>query len=180
VRAVRLTTLLFLLSAAPHVAHAAPQFNLALIPGVAFSPDKPRVAFSGRLHSDVILGRTSSGSLGAGPALDVGSFAFSDLRVAPALSVQLPTDPVSLVLTLGPLCRFEPQPSMGGSFRLFIGARAYNHFSSYSPALGVDLSLEATRGPSPHYFAAASAHVDLEWLSLPALIAISWLRGPTR
>jgi hypothetical protein len=180
VRASSCSVCFALLVASPRIARAEPQFNLALLPGVALASDRPRVAFSGRAHADVILGRTSSSSWGLGPALDVGTFAFRDLRLMPALSLQLPTDPVSVVLSLGPLWRFTPASDLGASFHVFVGSRAYNHFSHYSPALGLDLSLEALRGPTPNYFAALTAHVDLEWLSLPFVIAVSWLRGPTR
>ena len=149
-------------------AHAAPQVNVGVTPGVDWRPNS-RVAFDGSVSADLMFARSGDATWGWGPRLELGTRAFDDLRVATGLSLQLPTDPIAVVGSAHGLIQTTPggvEPGVGA--RLFIGLRPYNHYGVYSAALGLSLGAD-------HAVAAggttviAAVHVDAMWLSLPFL-----------
>lgn len=143
--------------------------NAGVVPGIDWRPDS-KVAFDGAVVSDVLFGRTGDTTLGWGPRLELGTRAFDDLRLAAGLSVQLPTDPLAVVVSGHGLLQTNDgasHPGVGG--RLFLGVRPYNYYGWYGAAAGLSIGVD-------HVFSAdvttlvVAAHLDAMWLSLPGLV----------
>lgn len=154
--------------------YAAPQVNVGITPGIGWRPHS-KVAFDGHVAADVLFTRTGDRSWGIGPRLEVGTRAFDDLHTALGLSVQLPSDPLAIVISghaLGRTTSSSFDPGVGS--RLFLGLRPYNHYGWYAAGLGLTVGVD-------HVFAHSSTNVSMGvqldgmWLSLPLLAFYQWL-----
>lgn len=154
--------------------YATPQVNVGITPGIGWRPHS-KVAFDGHVSAEVLFARTGDRSWGVGPRLEVGTRAFDDLHTAAGLSVQLPSDPLAIVISgyaLGRTTSHSFDPGVGS--RLFLGLRPYNHYGWYAAGLGLTAAVD-------HVFAHATTNVSLGvqldgmWLSLPLLAFYQWL-----
>jgi hypothetical protein len=151
-----------------------PQLNVGVVPGVGWRPSS-KVAFDGHVAADVLFSRTSDRSFGYGPRLELGTRAFDDLRAALGVSMQLPVDPLAIVVTGHGLIQThhgELDPGFGG--RVFLGLRPYNYYGVYSAGLGLTLGVDHV--PSSDVTnVTLGVQLDGMWLCLPALFLVQSL-----
>lgn len=154
--------------------YATPQVNVGITPGIGWRPHS-KVAFDGHVAADVLFTRTGDRSWGIGPRLEVGTRAFDDFHAAAGLSLQLPSDPLAIVISgygLGRTTSDSFDPGVGT--RVFLGLRPYNHYGWYAAGLGLTAAVD-------HVFAQSATNVSLGvqldgmWLSLPVLAFYQWL-----
>jgi hypothetical protein len=136
--------------------------------------------FYGALRGDVLFGRSRDSDLGVGPAVELGTAAFSDVRLTLGPTVFLPIgDVLGLAATPALLARRDDGvTSLGASGRLFAGIRAMNHYGEYSMAGGLVLGFDRDLGDSGETAVVIAAHVDGLVLAVPVMLLVSWLRGP--
>jgi len=182
----RLVALALALTLAPatRAEDARPQWNGALVAGIAGTGAGGTVwdgtVFYGAIRGDVLFGRTRDSSVGIGPALELGTAAFSDVRLAAGPTVFVPLgDVIGLAATPAALLRHDDGlTSAGVSGRIFCGIRSLNHYGDYSLAsglvLGVDKDLDDRGGSA----IVVAAQVDGLVLAIPVMFVVSWLRGP--
>lgn len=159
-------------------AHAT-QWHVGVLPGLGLEANgSTRFGFSGALSGDVLFGQKRTGQWGFGPAVEIGTFAFDDLRLSSTLAVQLPTDPIQLGLSLGPqLQSVTDALNPAVAARAFLGYRSYNHTGSYATAFGLGAGLDQRLDGNNGSVWSVSLHLDGMWLSLPFVALASWLRG---
>ena len=133
-------------------------------------------AFDGSLVADVMFARDGHRSTGIGPRLEVGTYAFDDLRVGVGPSIQFAWDPSALTCSAHALGRFNEgdfDPGVGA--RLFLGFRPYNYYSSYGATVGLSLGSDYWL-TSQTASVVVAAHLDAMWLSLPVLLLVEALQ----
>jgi hypothetical protein len=163
------------------LAHASPQWNGALRPGIAGvgtrSEPWQSTQFHGALYGDVLLNRASSNDAGVGPFLQLATAGFSDLRLAGGPTLLLPLG--SWVTQLGAGAYWVPTTPSGQGLhaQLFFGGRGYNYHAAYSPALGVVLGLDYALDRRHEVVLSAALSVDLQYLALPFLILYGSLQA---
>ncbi len=181
------TTLMLLGALWPTSAVAEPQGNAGLTIGGAGVGTKGKVAdeveFHLGLRGDVLFGREESYDFGAGPYLEVGTYAFDELQFGGGGSVLLPIhDSLPFVLSVGGFARvgddaFGVEPGVSGS--LFWGSRSYNFHANYVMAMGLSVGYRATFGDSRESSLLVAAQLDLALLGIPFIALINVIRGPT-
>jgi hypothetical protein len=130
------------------------------------------------VHGDVLLGRSSNRDFGLGPAIEIGTAGFDDVRALAGATLLVPaTDVLVAALTPATLLRSGAGGLEAGvAGRIFLGARSYNYHSGYVMAwgfvLGVDQEIAGPRVVS------VAAQVDGMAFAIPAILLYEWLRGP--
>ncbi len=157
-------------------AAAEPQLNVGVLPGLCLELSEPSDAcFALAVRGDVMYGRQGIGDHGVGPALELGTMSFDDIRLAPGVSVQVPLGALQLVLSPGGFVRAADRWDVGPNLRAFIGSRSFNHSGSYVAAFGLSAGVDwGLRDVAERRFVIA-AHLDGMWLALPWMALISWL-----
>jgi hypothetical protein len=159
-------------------AWAGPEWHAGIQPALAvdFERDAPRWAFDGSLDADLLFGRERAGTFGYGPALEVGTWAFSDVRVAPLGRIVVPIGDLDLGCSLGPRVRVFDGTELGVVGRAFLGYRAFNYSGPYGAGFGlyggIDRGLHNARTTWT-----LGLHIDAMWASLPFVVLASWVRG---
>jgi hypothetical protein len=155
-------------------ASAAPQWHGSLQPGIAgvghHDAFWQRTVFHGAMYADVLLGRESSNDLGIGPFVSCGTEAFSDLRLAIGPTLLLPVSPFVTQVSLGTYAVATTPHAWGLRSQLFLGGRSYNHYASYSSAIGLVLGVDYGLGERKELVASAAVALDLAYLALPFLV----------
>ncbi len=155
---------------------ASPQLNTGVIPGVSADLAEPSGAELWlSLRGDVMFGRASVNDIGYGPAVELSTASFDDVRASVGGSLQLPLAPLQLVVSGAPYIRLGPRGDVGASSRVFIGSRSYNHSGSYVAAFGLSAGFDAGFGEASERRMLLAAHLDGMWLALPWVMLISWL-----
>ncbi len=157
---------------------ARPQANVGVLPGVcgAFQESAGPVCFHGAVSADVMFGRDSARSWGIGPALQLATAGFDDVRLHVGGSLQVPLADLQLVVSPLPYYRFAPDAEFGAGLRAFIGSRSYNYTADYVAAFGLEAGLDWGFGAARERQVVIAAHLDGMWMAVPIIALVSWLR----
>ncbi|HET9955583.1 MAG TPA: hypothetical protein VFQ61_13810 [Polyangiaceae bacterium] len=159
-------------------AHAAPQANTALVPGVCISQgsrEDSGLAFCGAVRQDLLFLRGNPRAVGFGPYASIGTLAFDDLRISLGASLLLPTlEDLPLVLSAGALTTNFGRVGVESS--VFFGLRSYNFHGTYNLAGGLLLQLQQDLDRDARRSVGLGIQVDAMVLALPVLL----LWGATR
>jgi hypothetical protein len=167
---------------APLRLRAEPQWGTGIEAGVA-GPSATTLwgntKFFGAARVDVLFGRASNRDMGIGPALEIGTVAFSDLRPLVGATALVPLGEVlAVAVTPGAYARLGAGPTVPGlAGRVFFGTRPYNYGSRYSLSGGIVLGVDQDLGGDREHACVIAAQVDGLLLALPALLLVGWLRG---
>lgn len=163
----------------PATAQAEPQWNAALIPGIAWvrsGGESSRPVYLGG-QADVMFGRTSNASWGLGPMARVGTYRFSDLQLQAGASLLVPVhDYLPFVLSAGFYSERDGKTHPGGFASLYWGTRSYNHHGSYIMTGGLVLEARRTGGDGGEKTVLVGANIDLQAFLLPAVMLINAFR----
>lgn len=159
-------------------AFAKPEWHVGLQPALGL--DAPggdlRASFLPSASVDLTFGRERAGDLGWGPAVEVGSRAFSDLRATILGQLVAPVGPLDLVVGAGPQWQSGSPGGAAVAGRLDLGYRAFNHTGAYGTGFGVVAGLDQPLDDHPTTWL-VGLHIDAMWASLPFVALASWIRG---
>jgi hypothetical protein len=160
------------------VAGADTEWHVGIQPALALDAPESglRPAFAPSATVDLSFGRDRAGQVAWGPRLEIGSWAFRDLRTSAFGHVMLPLGPLDVDLAAGPQWQLGRGAGAAAAARLFLGYRAFNHSGSYGTGFGFFGGLDATLGDTPTTFL-LGLHLDGMWSSIPILALVSWIRG---
>jgi hypothetical protein len=125
-----------------------------------------------------MFARSSARDVGWGPALEVGTVAFDDLRFRFGPQVQLPFDDLSVVLTPSGYLRIAHRGGSGVAARAFVGTRSYNYGGNYAAAFGVVGGVDWALAGHRERNVMVGLHIDGMWSAIPLIALVSWLRSP--
>jgi hypothetical protein len=130
----------------------------------------------GSLQVDLLFGREKSGEAAFGPALELGTWAFDDVRTSGLAELVLPLGSLDLGLALGPGWRFHDEGGVMVAARANLGYRAFNYSGSYGTGFGIFAGVDQ---PIPHDAPTwmLGVHIDGMWTALPFVFLASWIRG---
>jgi len=161
-------------------AHADPQWNAAVLPGLAWVRSHGASARPFYLggQADVMFGRSSNASWGLGPMARLGTYRFSDLQLQGGLSLLVPVhDYLPFVVSGGFYGRRDDGTTHPGGFAsLYWGTRSYNHHGSYIMTGGMLLEVRRTSGADGERAILVAANVDLQAFLLPAMMLVNAFR----
>lgn len=159
-------------------AAARPEWHVGIQPalGLEHANGEWRPAFLPSLEADLLWGRDGSGQLALGPALELGTWAFDDLRAAALGEVLLPTGDLDLGLALGPSWRVTDHPGPALAGRVTLGYRPFNYSGAYATGFGVFAGADQPLSKDPATWM-LGVHVDGMWTALPFVLLASWIRG---
>ena len=164
---------------APSVALADPQWNAALLPGIAWvraGGESSRPIYLGG-QADVLFGRTSNASWGFGPMARVGTYRFGDLQLQGGGSLLIPAhDYLPFVVSAGVYSERDDRAHAGGFASLYWGTRSYNHHGSYIMTGGLLLEGRRTYGEGGERTFLVAANVDAQAFLLPLVMLINAFR----
>jgi hypothetical protein len=176
-RALLLSAACWLSFGSPAVA-ARPEWHVGLQPALAL--DAPhgelRPAFLPSATLDFTFGRERAGQVGWGPLVELGSWAFNDVRATALGQLIAPLDALDLGVAAGPQWQFGSPGGAAIAGRAFFGYRAFNHTSPYGTGFGVFAGLDLPLHQAPPT-GLVGLHLDGMWASLPFLALASWIRG---
>jgi hypothetical protein len=184
-----LVTLAVLLSAllSTLAAHAEPQANAGILVGGAGVGAEgefwDHAEFHLGLRSDVMFGRSGPEDFGAGPYVELGTFAFDQLDFGGGAQLLLPVaDALPLIVSAGAFGRYGDddyglEPGVSGG--LFFGSRSYNFHASYVMQLGLFAGYRYSFGESHESALVVAAHIDLALIGVPFILLANFIRGPT-
>lgn len=161
-----------------HTALASPEWHAGLQPALSFDVDRgpARFAFAPSLDAEVLFGRTRAGTFGAGPALELGTWAFSDFRVTPMARALIPVGELDLACSAGPQFALDAENRTAIAGRVQLGYRAYNYTGAYGAGFGVFGGVDhALTADSTQWL--LGLHFDAMWASLPFIALASWVVG---
>lgn len=160
-------------------AQAEPQWNAAVVPGVAWvraGGGSARPFYLGG-QADVLFGRSSNASWGIGPMARVGSYRFSDLQLQAGASVLVPVhDYLPFVLSGGVYSQRDDVVRTGGFASLYWGTRSYNHHGKYVMTGGLVLEARRTAGDGGEKTVLLGANLDLQAVLLPVVMLVNAFR----
>jgi hypothetical protein len=185
-RSLRLTSALSLLVAAglacSRPARADVQVGSGIALGVAGTGDSvawSHTKFFGALRGEALFGAASPRAVRLGPALELGTVGFSDLRVTAGPTLMVPLDEIlAISLTPGAYVRTNDGATFGLSSRVFFGVHPWNRVGSYAMSGGLLVGLDRDLGESRENAFVVAAQVDGMLLVLPAILLFEWIRGP--
>jgi len=164
---------------------ADPQWDVGLTSGVAgrgrpgsFWSD---TAYYGSIRGDLIFGRSSEHDVGVGPALEIATTDFDDLRLLGGATAVLPLgDLFAVSATPSAYVRaHDDTTSAGVSGRLFLGFKSYNYESAYAMGAGLLLGYDQDLGGSKEHAAIVAVQLDALIVALPFALVYQLIRGPT-
>jgi hypothetical protein len=134
--------------------------------------------FYGALRGDALFLRTAPDSIGFGPAVEIGTVGFSDVRFHGGVEVLFPfAEFFAVSAAPAGFVRSSSQGAVGGvSGRLLAGVRAYG-YTEYSLSGGLLFGFDQDLGGPKQHAIVIGAQVDGLVLALPVLFVISALRG---
>ncbi|HVU04011.1 MAG TPA: hypothetical protein VHE30_19765 [Polyangiaceae bacterium] len=166
----------------PATAAASPEFGSGIALGVAGTGDAvrwSRTKFYGALRGEALFGPAEPSALRLGPAFELGTTGFSDLRTGAGATLLVPLDDVlALGVTPGAYVRTGDGPLAGLSGRLFFGVHPYNRVGAYGLSAGLLAGIDRDLGSSPRSSIVVAAQVDGLALALPFVLLAEWIRGP--
>jgi hypothetical protein len=178
---------LFALTFVAQRASAEPQANAGLTLGGAAVGQDGEFWDHGEFHmglrGDVLFGRDDVRDFGAGPFVEVGTFAFDELQFGGGGSLLLPVhESFPLILSAGAFGRigdddFGLEPGVSGS--LFWGTRSYNFHANYVLSAGILAGYRHSFGDSKETTLLIAAQVDLAIIALPFIMLADTIRGPS-
>ncbi len=163
-------------------AQATPQISAALTAGAAASSFEadggPRFAAHLGGRFDVLLLRERAGTMAFGPYIEGLTVGFETLELGGGAEWLVPVGDTAFVLSAGVFTKpGERSGSSGAAAGIFWGSRSFNYHSAYAPSAGLFVQGRAT---AESHFGAPSllvgAHIDLEYLALPWVLAYQALR----
>lgn len=169
-------------ASAEEVGPARTQVNAGLRGGVAGQGTAglwPETLFFLGLHGDALFGRRSPRSFGLGPAFGVSSSGFRDLTGTAGASLLLPVhDYLPFVLSAGPTVRHHEAfgSDVGAYASVFWGSRSFNYTGTWGLVGGIVLEGRKTFTGAGDHALIASAHLDLQVLTLPVVFLINAFR----
>jgi hypothetical protein len=175
---VAIATCLALRSAS---AQAEPEWTSAVVAGVAgvgHDSAWDATRFYGALRGDALFLRTNRHAFGLGPAVEVATVGFSDVRLIGSATVLCPIGEfLAVTLSPGGFVRSSSQGAVGGfSGRAFFGVRAYG-YTDYALNGGLLVGFDRDLGGPSQSAVVVGAQVDGLVLALPVLFIISALHG---
>jgi hypothetical protein len=135
------------------------------------------------LRGDVLFGRDDVHDFGAGPFLEVGTFAFDELQFGGGASLLLPVhETFPFIVSAGAFGRigdddFGLEPGVSGS--LFWGTRSYNFHANYVLSAGILAGYRHSFGDSRESVFVVAAQADLAIIGLPFIMLAQVIRGPS-
>jgi hypothetical protein len=165
---------------------AAPQWNTALVAGVAGVGDGSTVwgatQFYGGIRGDVLFLRRGPRSFGLGPSLELSTAGFSDVRTGAGATALLPLgDLWGIAFEPGGYVRSSAAgASPGLSGRAWFGIQTYNYQGAYSPRGGIAVGYAHDLGDSDSHAIVVVAQVDGLVLALPFVLLYESFRGRSR
>lgn len=181
IAALGVTSALFAFTATD--ASAAPQWNSALVAGIAGVGDASsaweRTQFYGGIRGDVLFLRDGPRSPGLGPSLEVATAAFADVRAIAGARVLLPFgDLWGVALEPGGYVRSSDTGALPGfSARAWFGFQTYNYQGAYSPRGGLTVGYTRDFGGSDSHAIVIAAEIDGLILALPFVLLYESFRG---
>jgi hypothetical protein len=168
-------------------ASAEPQANAAITLGGAAVGERGEFWDDGEFHmglrGDVLFGRDAVHDFGAGPFVEIATFAFDELQFGGGASLLLPVhESFPFILSAGAFGRigdddFGLEPGVSGS--LFWGTRSYNFHANYVLAAGILVGYRQSLGESNETALMIAAQVDLAVIGLPFIMLADAIRGPS-
>jgi hypothetical protein len=168
-------------------AQAEPQGNASLTIGPAAVGEAGTFWDHAEMHlglrGDVLFGRTDASDFGAGPYVDVGTFAFDELQFGGGGELLLPVHTYfPFVISGGIYGRIgdddyglEPGVCAG----LFWGSRSYNFHANYVMVGGLLLGYRYGFGESRESSLLIALQGDLAFIGLPFVMLADAIRGPS-
>lgn len=164
-------------------AAAAPQWNSALVAGIAGVGDGSagwdRTQFYGGVRGDLLLLRDGPRSPGLGPSLEIATAAFADVRGIAGARALLPLgDLWGVAIEPGGYVRSSDFGAVGGfSARAWFGIQTYNYRGAYSPRGGLTVGYTHDIGDSDSHAIVIAAEIDGLVLALPFVLLYESFRG---
>ena len=164
-------------------ARAAPQWNSALVAGIAGTGDRSVVwdqtRFYGGVRGDVLFLRNGPRSPGLGPSLELATAGFSDLRAIASALLLLPLgDLWGVALEPGGYVRSSDDGALPGlSGRAWFGIQTYNYQGAYSPRGGITVGYARDLRDSGSHAIVVAVQVDGLILALPFVLLYESFRG---
>lgn len=162
-------------------ASAEPEWSSSLIAGVAgigTNSAWERTRFYGALRGEALFMRANRKNFGIGPALEIGTAGFSDVRFLGSAVFLAPVGEfLAVSVAPGGYVRSSDQGAVGGvSGRAFFGMHAYG-YSSYALNGGLVVGFDRDLGGPAENAIVIGAQVDGLILALPVLLLVAWLHG---
>jgi hypothetical protein len=162
-------------------AAAEPEWGSSLILGAAGIGEQSaweRTRFYGALRGEALFFRKNRRNFGFGPALEVGTAGFSDVRFLGSAVALMPIGEfLAVSVAPGAFVRSSSQGAVAGlSGRAFFGMHAYG-YGEYALNGGLVLGFDRDLGGPDENAIIVAAQVDALMLALPVVLLISWLRG---
>jgi hypothetical protein len=164
-------------------AFAAPQWNSALVAGIAGAGDGSavweRTQFYGGVRGDVLFLRDGPLSAGLGPSLEVATAAFADVRAIAGARALVPFgDLWGIAIEPGGYVRSSDAGALPGfSARAWFGIQTYNYQGAYSPRGGLTVGYAQDFGDSDSHAIVIAAEIDGLILALPFVLLYESFRG---
>ena len=168
------------ITAGARSAAAEPEWSSALVAGAVFhgSGSTYDGSFYGAVRGDALFFRANRHSLGVGPALEVGTSGFSDVRLLGSAEVLAPIGEfLAFSVAPGVAVRSSSEgavPSISG--RGFFGLRAYG-YTDYSLNGGLVFGYDHDVGGPREHAIVIGAQVDGLVLAIPVLFLVSLFHG---
>jgi hypothetical protein len=164
-------------------AFAAPQWNSALVAGIAGAGDGSaawdKTQFYGGVRGDVLFLRDGPRSPGLGPSLEVATAAFADVRAIAGARALLPLgDLWGVAVEPGGYVRSSDAGVLAGvSARAWFGIQTYNYHGAYSPRGGLTVGYARDLGGPESHAIVIAAEIDGLILALPFVLLYESFRG---
>jgi hypothetical protein len=164
-------------------AEAAPQWNSAVVAGIAGAGDGTatwdRTQFYGAVRGDVLFLRDRPRSPGLGPSLAVATAAFADVRaIAGAMALFPLGDLWGIAVEPGGYVRSSDSGALPGfSGRAWFGIQTYNYQGAYSPRGGLSVGYTRDLGGLDSHAIVIAAEIDGLALALPFVLLYESFRG---
>jgi hypothetical protein len=135
-------------------------------------------SFYGAVRGDALFFRTNRHALGFGPALEVGTSGFSDVRLLGSAELLAPLGEfLAISVAPGAMVRSSSEGAVPGlSGRAFFGIRAYG-YTDYSLNGGLVFGFDHDLGGPREHALVIGAQLDGLILALPVLFLVSLFHG---
>jgi hypothetical protein len=135
-------------------------------------------SFYGALRGDALFFRTSRHALGLGPAIEVGTADFSDVRFLGSAELLAPVGEfLAVSVAPGVTVRTSNVGAVAGlSGRAFFGLRAYG-YTDYAMNGGLVVGFDHDLGGPREHALVIGAQIDGLLLALPVLFLVSLFHG---
>jgi len=164
----------------PDAASADPEWTSAIVTGAVIHGARSEwdTSFYGAVRGDALFFRTNRHSLGFGPALEVGTAGFSDVRLLGSAELLAPLGEfLAVSVAPGVVMRSSSEGAVAGlSGRAFFGMRAYG-YTDYSLNGGLVVGFDQDLGGPREHAIVVGLQIDGLVLALPVLFLVSAFHG---